>query len=138
MGGKTKLLPELLARVPTKYGRYYEPFIGGGALFLALMPEAATIGDMNGDLVSTYDVISTNVEPLIHRLEKMRARYLADGEKYYYEVRTLWNDFEFEDDAVGRAAAFIFLNKTCFNGLWRVNRMAAMMPSTTQSSFASG
>lgn len=126
VGGKTKLLPELLARVPAKYGRYYEPFVGGGALFLALCPEAAVLGDMNGDLIDTYRTIASDVEPLIHRLEKMRARHQTGGAPYYYDVRTQWNDCEYEDDRIGRAAAFIFLNKTCFNGLWRVNRAGQM------------
>jgi DNA adenine methylase len=120
VGGKTKLLPELRARAPKKYGTYYEPFVGGGALFFSLAPERAVLGDMNGALIDTYRTVVSDVEPVIKRLEGHKRHH--HRERYYYEVRDWWNERKWTTDEVGTAAAFIYLNKTCFNGLWRVNR----------------
>lgn len=119
VGGKTKLLPELLARVPQRWGRYYEPFVGGGALFFRLEPECATLGDSNHDLINLYTVLSSGVDALIPRLRQHKAKH---GELHYYAVRALWNDPSWQWAPLGRAAAMIYLNKTCFNGLWRVNK----------------
>lgn len=116
-GGKTKLLPELLARVPAQFGRYYEPFAGGAALFFGLAPERAVISDSNADLINMYRALVYDVEAIIDRLEAHRADHC---EEHYYHVRRHW-----KEPAIGpleRAAAFIYLNRTCFNGLWRVNR----------------
>lgn len=119
-GGKTKLLPELRARVPKKFNRYYEPFVGGGALFFALEPADAVLGDMNAALIDTYRTLAENVNAVISRLEEHRK---ANINGYYYEVRDWWNQHRPNSgDRVGAAAAFIFLNKTCFNGLWRENK----------------
>lgn len=122
VGGKTKLLPELRVRLPPKYNRYFEPFLGGAAMFFALAPQDAVLGDMNGALIDTYGALAHDVESVIESLGRFRKNYLLAPDEYYYQVRTWWNEHEFEDDASARAAAFIFLNKTCFNGLWRVNR----------------
>src|SRR4051812_4013824 len=122
VGGKTKLLPELLLRMPERYGRYYEPFAGGAALFFRLAPKRAVLADFNHDLVGLYTAIAKDVNAVIRRLEMHRE---AHDESHYYETRERWNDREVSWSTPERAAAFIYLNKTCFNGLWRVNRSGA-------------
>lgn len=126
VGGKTKLLPELHQRMPKSFRRYYEPFLGGGALFFAVEPENAVLGDLNANLVEMYITVACHTDRVIDRLTTYRRQYLAQGEQYYYETRTGWNNGDFSDDVVARAAAFILLNKTCFNGLWRVNKSGKM------------
>jgi DNA adenine methylase len=120
VGGKTRLLPELRARIPKTYKRYFEPFTGGAALFFALEPRDAVLGDMNDALIDMYRAVALAVEGVIEELGVHRR--LHAREKYYYEVRDQWNAGRWSMDAVGHAAAFLYLNKTCFNGLWRVNR----------------
>jgi DNA adenine methylase len=115
-GGKTALLPELLKHVPESYGTYYEPFVGGGALFFALCPKNAVLGDMNERLVRTYRALADNVENVITRLLLHASNH---GDEYYYETRDIPID-DCDDSML--AAWFIYLNKTCFNGLYRVNR----------------
>lgn len=122
VGGKTKLLPELLARMPENFGRYYEPFAGGAALFFRLAPRRAVLADANHDLVGLYTAIKKDVSAVIRCLGLHRDSH---DESHYYETRTRWNDREVSWSTPERAAAFIYLNKTCFNGLWRVNRSGA-------------
>jgi len=119
VGGKTKLLPDLLSRLPEKIGRYYEPFAGGAALFFRLAPGRAVLADCNADLIGLYGALSSDVAGVIRKLERHRSEH---DESYYYSMRTRWNDRDVSWSAAERAAAFIYLNKTCFNGLWRVNR----------------
>jgi DNA adenine methylase len=119
VGGKTKLLPELLARLPATWGRYYEPFAGGAALFFRLAPKRAVLADRNADLVGLYRAVASDAPAVIRRLELHRH---AHDEAHYYDTRARWNDRSVSWTAAERAAAFIYLNKTCFNGLWRVNR----------------
>jgi DNA adenine methylase len=119
VGGKTKLLPELLARMPPHYERYFEPFVGGAALFFRAAPRRAVLADSNSDLIGLYTVIAGDVDAVIGKLELHRA---AHDSRHYYETRARWNDPGAAWSAADRAAAFIYLNKTCFNGLWRVNR----------------
>jgi DNA adenine methylase len=119
VGGKTRLLPELLARMPAQFGRYYEPFAGGAALFFRVAPTRAVLGDDNADLVNLYRTVGRNVEDVIRRLAVHRRHH---DEAHYYDLRTRWNDAGVSWTPVDRAAAFVYLNKTCFNGLWRVNR----------------
>lgn len=123
-GGKTKLLPELTKRMPKTYEKYFEPFIGGAALFLALRPKRATIGDANQDLVCMYRSVAFNCDQVIDRLSEMRSTYIGakDRSVVYYGVRSKFNERAFPLGSPEHAATFIFLNKTCFNGLWRVNR----------------
>ena len=127
-GGKTRLLPELLTRLPRwAPGRYFEPFAGGAALFFRLGPRNATLADANADLIAMYRSVQTDVEQVIkclhqHKREHEVARTSVDGENtYYYRVRELWNNPRVSWLPSQHAAAFIYLNKTCFNGLWRVN-----------------
>lgn len=120
VGGKTRLLPELKARMPATYRRYFEPFFGGGALFFDLEPRDAVVGDASVELMNTYRGIATSVNSVIRELRGHTAAHAADD--YYYTVRDRWNAKLWDDDLTGHAAAFIYLNKTCFNGLWRVNK----------------
>ena len=119
VGGKTKLMPEIQARMPATFGRYFEPFIGGAALFFRTAPTRAVISDMNPDLVGLYRAVAADADGVIRRLRLHRE---AHDREHYYETRTRWNDASVSWSAVDRAAAFVYLNKTCFNGLWRVNR----------------
>ncbi|HEY0482110.1 MAG TPA: DNA adenine methylase [Kofleriaceae bacterium] len=119
VGGKTKLLPALLARMPGRFARYYEPFAGGAALFFRVAPERAVLADSNPDLIGLYTCLTRDVAGVIRKLEHHRA---AHCEAHYYATRTRWNDRELSWSSADRAATFIYLNKTCFNGLWRVNR----------------
>jgi DNA adenine methylase len=122
VGGKTKLLPELLARMPERFNRYYEPFAGGAALFFRLAPKRAVLADSNPDLIGLYTAVANNVEAVIKRLQGHRD---AHDEAHYYDMRARWNDRDQQWSTPERAAAFIYLTKTCFNGLWRVNRAGA-------------
>jgi DNA adenine methylase len=117
-GGKTKLLEELGVRAPVRFRRYFEPFCGGGALFFRLAPKAAVLNDSNPDLMNAYRCVAWNVEAVIRKLGGYRERHC---ESAYYEVRERWNDGGRPMGEVERAAAFLYLNKTCYNGLWRVN-----------------
>lgn len=119
-GGKRQLLGELIPRLQRATGvaRYHEPFIGGGAVFfelkrLGLLPGPATISDVNPNLVDVYQALRADLPRLIALLEKHE---LAHGEAYYYATREL-----VPQDPVERAARVIYLNKTCFNGLYREN-----------------
>ena len=113
-GGKRQLLPELLRHVPERFGRYFEPFVGGGALFFALRPPSAVLTDFNERLIRTYRGVRNDVEGVIRRLEEFRHE-----ESFYYEQRD--RDIDAGTDA-DVAAWFIYLNKVGFNGLYRVNR----------------
>jgi len=117
-GGKTKLLTEILPRLPDKIKTYYEPFVGAGAVFFALANEKrfqhAVIGDSNADLMLTYTTLRSNPAGVIAELGK---HVWPHSEDYYYKVRAS----NPKDDAV-RSARFIYLNRTCFNGLYRVNK----------------
>ncbi|HYU15335.1 MAG TPA: DNA adenine methylase [Candidatus Acidoferrum sp.] len=117
-GGKSRLLDELCSRAPERYRRYFEPFVGGAALYFRLRPRWAVLGDSNPDLINMYRCVAWNVEAVIRRLTRHRE---AHGEDHYYAVRERWNRPGGLSADVDRAAAFIYLNKTCYNGLWRVN-----------------
>nr|WP_229639967.1 DNA adenine methylase [Waterburya agarophytonicola] len=117
VGGKRKLLPELVKRLPQKYETYYESFMGGAALFWHLQPEKAVLSDINLELVNTYQCVKNNVEELIIDLQQ----HYYDQE-YYYQIRNCDRLPEYSQwTNIQRASRFIFLNKTCFNGLYRVN-----------------
>ncbi|MGN6107499.1 MAG: DNA adenine methylase [Kofleriaceae bacterium] len=122
VGGKTKLLGELIQRLPDTFQRYYEPFAGGAALFFRVAPRRAVLADSNADLIGLYKTVASDVGSVIRKLELHRT---AHDEHHYYQTRTRWNDRDISWSAADRAATFIYLNKTCFNGLWRVNRSGA-------------
>ena len=113
-GGKTQLLSELLPRVPSYPGKYIEPFFGGGALYFALCPDKAVIADSNPELINAYRQVADHVEEVITLLSSYE-----NSEEFFYRMRDLdWETLS----GVEAAARFIYLNKTCFNGLYRVNK----------------
>lgn len=127
-GGKTKLLPEIVSRLPKAFGRYYEPFAGGAAVFFHLQSThpsmqhgKAVLGDMNADLINLYEAVRNQTDELIGLLKLYQQGHALHGESEYYGTRTLFNTPS-AMTKLQRAAAFIYLNKTCFNGLWRVNK----------------
>ena len=113
-GGKTQMLGELLVKVPISYRRYIEPFFGGGALFFALQPTSAIIADSNPELINMYCQLANHVDEVISCLKNYE-----NTSELFYSVRSL--DWECLPKAEA-AARTIFLNKTCFNGLYRVNK----------------
>lgn len=117
-GGKTKLLGELTSRAPKSFRRYYEPFLGGAAMFFRMAPQVAVLTDRNADLINMYRCVAWNVEAVIRRLGKHKRMH---DQEYYYQVRERWNDSSRTMADVERAATFLYMNKTCYNGLWRVN-----------------
>lgn len=118
-GGKTRLLSELLARLPPRWGRYYEPFAGGAALLFRLRPQGAVLGDLNVDLMTMYRAVARDPEAV---LKSLRAHARRHSAAHYYATRSSFNSCRQSWNLADRAAAFIYLNRTCFNGLWRVNR----------------
>jgi DNA adenine methylase len=113
-GGKTQLLGELLPKVPGSYGKYIEPFIGGGAMFFALNPSNAVIADSNPELINMYREVAEHVDEVISYLQKYE-----NTQEMFYNVRALdWMKLQKAE----AAARTIYLNKTCFNGLYRVNK----------------
>jgi DNA adenine methylase len=117
VGGKGQLLPELISRTPESFKTYYESFVGGGALFFALQPERAVLSDVNHELINCYQVVRDHLPGLLKDLKKHV--YEKD---YYYEIRELDRKSSFARmSKIKRASRLIYLNKTCFNGLYRVN-----------------
>jgi DNA adenine methylase len=123
-GGKTQLLHVLLPLLTSQpFRHYHEPFVGGGAVFFALAAsrelERASLSDTNLDLTEAYSVITTDLEALVQKLEYHQEQ---NSEEYFYKLRA-WRDSDLWDDThIGRAARLLYLNKTCFNGLHRVNK----------------
>ncbi len=119
-GGKTQLLDLIIPRFPKKFGRYYEPFVGGGAVFLATAPERAFVNDVNPQLINIYLQIKDNVKSVVDVIDVLDASP-CDAE-LYYEIRQKYNEkikAQILDEEC--AAFFVWLNKHCFNGLYRVN-----------------
>ncbi len=114
VGGKRQLVNEIHKRTPLNFNRYYEPFIGGGAVFFSNGFNKSIISDVNQELINVYYVIKENVEDLIISLKK----HLYD-EEYFYKLRK--KDISLSNN-VEKASRFIYLNKTCYNGLYRVNK----------------
>lgn len=112
-GGKTQLLGQLEKHVPQRFNTYYEPFVGGGALFFHIQPDNAVLADSNNELINAYTVVRDNVEALIELLSTYK-----HSKKFYYSLRS-----QQPLEPIERAARFIYLNRTCFNGLYRVNKM---------------
>ncbi len=118
VGGKRQLLPTLTPLLPERFTTYCEPFLGGGAMLFWRQPNQAIVNDINGDLILMYEVIRDSVEELITELET----HINESE-HFYEVRD-WDrnrDFYNTLTNVQKAARIIYLNKTCYNGLFRVN-----------------
>lgn len=136
-GGKTQLLPEILPRVPTHFKRYVEPFVGGGAVLFNLPsgilnnPVSSVINDVNQELVNCYRVVQRYPALLLSELNAHASAFAlltaVQQPTYYYGVRDMDRDPNFHTlPPETRAARFIFLNKTCFNGLYRVNKKGYM------------
>ena len=121
-GGKRQLLTEIKKNLPNRINdyTYYEPFVGAGAVFFELQPQKAVINDINGQLMVTYHVVREDVEALIRLLKKYKEN---NNEEYFYKIRDMdRNPEKFEKlTNIEKAARLIYLNKTCFNGLYRVN-----------------
>lgn len=116
-GGKTRLLSKLLPHVPSEFGDYHEPFLGGGAMFFAIrerMSGTAYLSDLNDELINTWNVVRDHERPLRNRLKHYQAN---DSKDFFYSQRPRQ-----PQDPVDRAARFLYLNQTSWNGLWRVNR----------------
>ena len=113
VGGKRQLLSILQAAKPSTFNHYYEPFVGGGAFLFSNLPDSATISDANSELINCYQIIRDDVESLIRSLQLHR-----NTTEHFYEVRA---KIISSLTPTQRASRFIFLNKTCFNGLYREN-----------------
>lgn len=119
-GGKRQLLSEIKKYIPENINTYYEPFIGGGAVFFDLQHNRAVINDINKELINVYRVIKDKVDELIEELKKHEH---GNNREYFYKIRDLdRNKEKYEQmSSVEKAARMIYLNKTCYNGLFRVN-----------------
>ena len=119
-GGKRQLMSELEKNFPTKFGTYLEPFLGGGAVMFDLLTKEpnlkCNVSDLNSDLVLAYVTIRDRLEKLIESLENHSKNYHKDSTGYYYEVRN-----QEPKNQIEKVSRLLFLNKTCFNGLYRVN-----------------
>ncbi|AVM69540.1 DNA adenine methylase [Lachnospiraceae bacterium oral taxon 500] len=121
-GGKRQLLDKILERMPQTYNNYFEPFIGGGAVLFELQPETAVINDINASLINTYRIIANNPQEFIASVNKLDLAMGEDVKSYYYSLREHYNDKLMKNELdVEFAALFVFINKHCFNGLYRVN-----------------
>lgn len=121
-GGKRQLLPQIKERMPEKYNNYYEPFVGGGAVLFGLSPNHASINDINSALINAYKTIRNTPDKFLEAVRKLDSEIWEDGKKYYYSLRERYNDkLMLGEYDVELAALFVFINKHCFNGLYRVN-----------------
>ena len=121
-GGKRQLISQIRERMPEKYNDYYEPFIGGGAVIFDLLPANALINDINKALINTYRTICNEPDAFLIEVNRLDNDMWEDGKKYYYSIREHYNDKLMRSEYdVELAALFVFINKHCFNGLYRVN-----------------
>lgn len=121
VGGKRQIIDEIIKYVPDSFSTYYEPFLGGGAVLFELQPKKAVVNDVNEELMNIYEVIKDNVDELIEGLKRHK---IKNDKAYFYEIRELDRDREQYNllTPVERASRIIYLNKTCYNGLFRVNK----------------
>lgn len=123
VGGKKQLLPDLIKYAPENFTTYFEPFLGGGALFFTLQPKKAVINDLNDHLITAFKVVKGDTKKLIARLKRLEKDFLnkkdAERKEMFLRIRNKFNTQKL--DAVERAALMIFLNRTCFNGMYREN-----------------
>lgn len=121
-GGKRQLLSQIQERMPEDYNHYFEPFVGGGAVFFGTQPSKALINDINKALINTYQRICDSPKAFLSEVNKIDSEMWEDGKQYYYTIRERYNDKLMKSEYdVELAALFVFLNKHCFNGLYRVN-----------------
>lgn len=117
VGGKRQLISEIEKYIPKKYTTYYEPFMGGGAVFFHLQPKKAILNDINSELINVYNVLKNNIDELIENLEKHE-----NTSEYFYKMRGKDREEEYKKlSNIEKASRIIYLNKTCYNGLFRVN-----------------
>ncbi|PLY13398.1 MAG: DNA methyltransferase [Sulfurimonas sp.] len=125
VGGKRSLLSQIIPLIPKEFNNYFEPFVGGGALFFELYSQdilkdkQVYLFDINSELINAYNVVKNNPFELIKNLQEFKEKH---SKEFYYDIRA-WDrkeDFLGKGDVL-RATRFIYLNKTCFNGLYRVN-----------------
>lgn len=120
-GGKTQLLDAILPLIPADIDRYYEPFVGGGAICFALQPEKAVINDINPQLINLYRQIKLNAEQVIDCISELDSKKC--DKEFYYLIRCRYNKkIASQENDPEMAALMIWLNKHCFNGLYRVNK----------------
>lgn len=124
VGGKGRLIPELAKHYPATFNTFFEPFVGGGAMFFSLNPKKAHINDMNGVLTSAYIHIRDDLDEMLEELQSLQDFYwslpdLETKKELYLEKRALFN--ELSQDEFEKSVLLIFLNKTCFNGIYREN-----------------
>ncbi len=126
VGGKRGLLSQILDKFPTRFESYHEPFLGGGAVFFELYSRGLLkdkkifLSDINTELINTYNMVKNSPDELINQLDDYKERHTAE---FYYKTRQIDRMTEFLDlTDIQRATRFIYLNKTCFNGLYRVNQ----------------
>lgn len=132
-GGKSQLLDKIREKYPQKIKKYCEPFVGGGAVLFDILnnfhPEKILINDINKDLINTYNQVRDNPDMLISKLVELQDIYRNQSseknKELFYEKRSRFNELKISENDAGnleKATLFIFLNKTCFNGLYRVNK----------------
>ena len=121
VGGKRQLMQELENNFPKQFGTYHEPFLGGGAVMFNLLTKepslSCNVSDFNSDLILAYVTIRDNLGKLIESLENHSKNYHKDSVEYYYQVRK-----QEPKQQIEKVSRLLFLNKTCFNGLYRVNK----------------
>ena len=133
VGGKSQLLEEIREKYPQKIEKYCEPFVGGGAVLFDVLskfqPKQVLINDINKELINTYSQIKNNCKEMISQLSEIQSKYrnqsLEQNKEFFYEKRNRYNELKVngnEAENLEKAVLFIFLNKTCFNGLYRVNK----------------
>lgn len=121
-GGKRRLAETIVNLLGGEYDHYYEPFVGGAAVLLYMEARNATCSDINPELINLYKIIKTNPEGLINSLQNNYIPF--NSKEFYYKVRSMDRDIEEYNglDNIEKAARFMYLNRTCYNGLWRVNK----------------
>lgn len=140
-GGKRQLVPEIRKRMPQSFNRYFEPFVGGGALFFELQPNNAVINDINRALIHAYLQIKHASKDAADALIEIDRQYESaqDKKAFYYLAREEYNHILLSEPTGSRAVALlIFINKHCFNGLYRVNSKGAFNVPFNKSTAASG
>lgn len=118
VGGKRQLMNEINQRIPKNFNEYYEPFLGGASVLLAINPEVAHVNDINSELINMYKQVKNSNKKLIEELKKHK-----NESEYFYEIRSMDRNKEVYESLskVERAARIIYLNRTCYNGMYRVN-----------------
>lgn len=122
VGGKRQLIDKIKNRMPQKYNNYFEPFVGGGALFMDLQPKKCYLNDANFELINAYNVVKSSSQELMKLLDVHEKNHTQAPKDYFIKIREMDRDPNWNKvSKIHKAARFIYLNKTCFNGIYRVN-----------------